>query len=449
MDRTEVKNKSNPLIRKLEKKLQTAKGEKAAWDIDTLKYELGYAYLDMGEIDKALDLFRGLSEETHKEEKFQGIFRAYVDSGRYDEARKLIPRLRRDFPESHSLLNSIGLYYYRTGDNYEALRYYDKAMEAAHAPEEILTVLYNKAIAFNQVRYFEEALKILKVLVELIDDDNHRIELAYCYSEKGEPKKAIKIYEDLEKKGVRTASVFGGLYCAYLKSGDYGKAFAVATAAVKKLPRSHPGLYENLAEAYQHAGVSGRKPPALKKALDVAHKGLEIFPGDDRLLKVRDSIEADARFLEEDLRMDAWRKNFRESSLTDDKKPVIVLARFKLLEDDDISEAMSDYVCEKEWFKVCSFYQFDDVNHVVLYRKYSWMGLDDYLGTVNRIKRGAKVIFLETDEKRRMQLNPETIEICKNRPFTILQCNMTFNRTRRKVTGVKWTDLLREVRSQV
>lgn|GEM_PF-6081518 len=442
MGKPEIKSKSNPLVRSLEKKLKQTRWIDPS-EADTLRCELGHAYLDCGEFEKALDLFRALPEDSCLEEKLQGIFRAYIDSRRFDDAKKLIPRISVNFPESYGLLNLLGLYHYRTDDCYEALHCFDRALKETSGPDEIATVLYNKAIALNQVGYFEEALKILKLLVEAVEDDGYMVELAYCYCEKGEPRKAIRIYEGLRKKGVLTINVYGGLYVAYTNSGDHAKALAVASAGVKRFPREYPGLYEDLAEAYRHAGLSERNPAALKKALDIARDGLEIFPGYERLVEVRASIEDDASFLEDDLRMDEWRKIFRESSLMEDKRPILVMLRFELGgdSDDQLFETMHDYLARKPWFQAGKMYDYDDADKVILYRKNVGMGLDDYLETTSKVKRGAKVVFLEVDGRRVEKLSPKTIELCKERPFTILQCTLKFNEKETRVTGAKWTRL--------
>lgn len=439
MDKTKAESISTPKIKKLEKKLKESKDKGIdEYAENTIKTELGQAYLDIGEIERALDLYSSLSEETHKEEKFQGIFRAYIESERYDEAKKLIPLILKDFSESFSLLNSLGLFYYRTGDNYEALRYFDKAKLVASDPEDTMTVLYNKAITLNQVGYYEEALKILKPFASALKDNNFATELAYCYTEKGEPKKAVEIYEGLRNDGVINSSMYGGLYCAYLKLGKYDKAFKIAKEGVKRLPQSHTGLYENLAEAYQRAGILKRDPSALKKAMNIVNKGLEIFPDDNRLLKVRNSNEEDTKFLEEDLKMDTWRQGFRESSLTEDKAPVLVLVPFSLSENnEDKLDNIFDYLGRKNWFNAGRLFSFDTENLTILYRKNIGLGLDDYL---EKVKKGARLIVLEIDIKKRFSLNERTISVCTEKNFSFLQCNVIC--VGRTIRGVIWSNLL-------
>jgi hypothetical protein len=237
-----------------------------------------------------------------------------------------------------------------------------------------------------------------------------------------------------EKRNAGTAAMWQKIHA---------KALAVASAGVKRFPREYPGLYEDLAEAYRHAGLSERNPAALKKALDIARDGLEIFPGYERLVEVRASIEDDASFLEDDLRMDEWRKIFRESSLMEDKRPILVMLRFELGgdSDDQLFETMHDYLARKPWFQAGKMYDYDDADKVILYRKNVGMGLDDYLETTSKVKRGAKVVFLEVDGRRVEKLSPKTIELCKERPFTILQCTLKFNEKETRVTGAKWTRL--------
>lgn len=444
MDTAKTENRVSSRVKRLERKLSES-GNKGSDEcsFNSLQNELGQAYLDMGHFEKALDIYKSLSEETHKEEKFQGLFRTYIESKRYDKAKGLIPSILKDLPDSSSLLNSIGLFYYRTGDNYEALRYFDRAQRASSSDLTILvTILYNKAMALNEVGYFEEAQKILEPLALSVEDSSFSTELAYSYLNNGKTEKAVDIYEALRKKHIISSSVYGGLYCAYLELEKHDRAFKIAEEGIRKLPRSYPSLYENLAEAYQWIGNTERKLVWLKKAITVVRKGLEIFPGDERLVGVLKSIEEHSKFLEEDLKQDAWRKRFKESSLTEDTAPVLILAPLSLVDgDEDDLDMIFGYLWKRKWFRDGRLFSFDIENHVILYRKNIGMELEDYIETTKKIKKGTKIILIEIDERKRYELRPKMSELCGKKALEFLQCTPVINGKTGRVLRLKWSDL--------
>ncbi len=70
--------------------------------------------------------------------------------------------------------------------------------------------------------------------------------------------------------GFESASVYGGLYCAYVKADLHHEAYMIAREGVEKIPDA-VGLYENLAEAARDLG-------SLEEANEVIQKGLILDP---------------------------------------------------------------------------------------------------------------------------------------------------------------------------
>lgn len=214
-------------------------------------------------------MYESLPWKSQGEERYYGITRELLEKKKYEEARSLLEEALTKYPESWSLLNSKGLVFQRTDNYYEALKYFERAL--AIVDNNNAAVLYNKALALNCLGYHEEAFKVLTELLEKAPDDpEYLVEMGYCNLQRKEPWAAIYYYRTAKEMGFETASVYGGLYCAYAEADLYHEAYMIAREGVEKIPDA-VGLYENLAEAARDLG-------SLEEANEVIQKGLALDP---------------------------------------------------------------------------------------------------------------------------------------------------------------------------
>ncbi|MBI4699154.1 MAG: tetratricopeptide repeat protein [Nitrospirae bacterium] len=289
-------------IKKLKKKIaatqkqaKIVKGKIAAGglagQLDNLKNSLAWQYLDLGEYDAGLALYRELPWQTQREAKYNGIARALIEMEYYDEAGRVLNKGLKRFPESTPLLVGMGLLLRRLGYEFDAFKYFERALE--FAPDD-KSALYDKALALNDLGYHEDALTILKGLVEVYPDDpEYIIELGQTFYSAGLPEDSIPFFQKAKGMGYPAPGIYGGLFCAYMDLGMKKEALDIAQEGIEKLPDGHPGLHENLAEGCKEFGC-------INEARDVLHEGLKKFPDDDGLKKLQKDIEDEADRPEKD-----------------------------------------------------------------------------------------------------------------------------------------------------
>lgn len=274
---------------KAKKELLPAKGNNSRnmdrGYIDDLKSQIAWLLLDAGEYKKGLVLYRTLPWRTHGEEKYNGMARALIETGYYDDARRLLEKGLSRFPESLPLLVAMGLLHRRLDDDFEALRYFEHALKLDPADK---NALFDQVVSLNGLGYYEDAAPILKDLIENDPDDpDYLIEMGYIHLCRGYPEKALPFYKKAQATGCLKWTIYDGLFWAYFNMDLKNDTIEIASEGIRKLPDSHSCLYENLSRVYSEMGW-------INEAKGVLKKGLEIFPDDENLKKLLKEIEDDA-----------------------------------------------------------------------------------------------------------------------------------------------------------
>lgn len=289
----ENKAKADREIRKLNAKVEKLRGKleettepkkktTLKCKLNDLLAEIGNLHLDQKEYDKAMNIYNSLPWRSHGEDRYYGSTRELIEKEEYKKARELFKEALEKYPKSSILLNSKGLLFYRMDDQYEALRYFDRAF--ALAVNDNTPMLYNKALSLNLLGYHEEAYKILADLLETSPDDaQYLVEMGYCNLEKKDPLAAIYYYRAAKELGLESAAVYGGLCCSYVDAGLIHEAYAIAKEGVEKIPDA-AGLYENLAESAMDLG-------RLDEADEVIQKGLALEPEYEPLKELQKTVK--------------------------------------------------------------------------------------------------------------------------------------------------------------
>lgn len=267
---------------KLEKTTEPKKKKTLKSELNDLLAQIGELHLDQKEYEKAMSIYNLLPWKSHGEQRYYGITRELIEKEEYEKASELFEEVLEKYPESSTLLNSMGLLLYRTDDQYEALRYFDQAL--AIEANDNTPMLYNKALSLNLLGYHEEAYKLLAGLLE-IDPDDHQylVEMGYCNLKRKEPWAAIYYYRTAKELGLESASVYGGLCCSYVDAGLRHEAYMIAKEGVEKIP-DDDRLYENFAEAAIDLG-------RLDEADEVIQKGLALEPENEPLKEFQQVVK--------------------------------------------------------------------------------------------------------------------------------------------------------------
>lgn len=264
------------LIRKIKNadvvKLKAAAGsedrKKTHKELDDLKAQLAWQYLEAKDFGKAAKIYDKLPKNTH--DSYCGKARIFIETQKYDEARTLLEEALVKFPDYVPVLNTLGILYNNTGDHYEALRYLDRAL--AIDPKNNQWSLHNKASALTFLGYYEEAHKNWTDLIEMMPDAPYYIvELANCDLQRGNPPAAIQSFRKAIESGYKSPRVYLGLCQAYSNMDCAYESFAMALEGVNKFPNQEPLLYAFL-------GTGHMKLEQFKEAKTAFQQGLALEP---------------------------------------------------------------------------------------------------------------------------------------------------------------------------
>jgi tetratricopeptide (TPR) repeat protein len=271
------------LFRKIEKaedKLKatvSSEGRKRAYkELDDLKAQLAWQYLEAKEFEKAAGIYDKLPKNTHNRDHYCGKARILIETQKYDEARKLLEEALLKFPDYVPLLNTLGILYNVTADYYEALRYFDQALTID--PPNNPWSLSNKVFALRSLGYYEEEHKLLVKLLES-DHDNpdFNAELAYCEGQRGNYPETVKGCKKLLENGYETPLLYTWLCQAYSNMDCAYESFATALEGVNKFPEQEALLYSFLGLGYMKLEQFEEAKTAFQQGLALDPES-ELFP---------------------------------------------------------------------------------------------------------------------------------------------------------------------------
>ena len=269
------------LIRKIENvevKLKAAAGsgdrKKTHKELDDLKAQLAWQYLEAKDFEKAAGIYDKLPKDTH--DSYCGKARIFIETQKYDEARTLLGEALIKFPDYVPVLNTLGILYNNTGDHHEALRYLDRAL--AIDPKNNQWSLNNKARALTFLGYYEEAHKNWNDLIEMLPDDpTYIVELANCELQRGNLPAAINGFRKAIESGYGTSRVYLSLCQAYSNMECAYESFATALEGVRKFPDQEPLLYSFLGLGYMKLDQFEEAKTAFQQGLALEPES-ELFP---------------------------------------------------------------------------------------------------------------------------------------------------------------------------
>ncbi len=277
-----MQNKINRLKARIEQTTDETQKQGLTEKLYDALWNLGDAQAEMGDYKEAEKIFRLLPQKTHGSQRYYGLSRILIDKEKYDEAASVLEKAISKYPDDWNLLNSMGLIYYRTDRQHEALTYFDRALALEN--EDNSAILYNKALSLNLLGYYEEGFGILSALLDKASDEPaYILEMGYCCSMKGRPWDAIHYYRKAKELGCRKAAVYGGLCCAYADAGLKREAYMIAYEGVSCIP-DDVRLYENCAQAALDLGLFEHAKMAIEG-------GNRIDPASERLKKIERDLD--------------------------------------------------------------------------------------------------------------------------------------------------------------
>jgi tetratricopeptide (TPR) repeat protein len=277
------------------KQLQQARSErqkrKLRGYIEDVKMDLAWALLDCGEPEKGLTLYISVRGVRYREGKYSGVGRALTEMKRYDEARRILEKGLKEFPESCALWTGLGNLNGALGDHFESLICFEAAIRCDS--EKGPGTLYNKGLALMGLESHSDAVSIFDHLIEEYPEEPlYLAERGNCALETGYPQEALQYYQKAmavyeESPDVHTGvCIYAGLCSAYIELGMKREATVIALEGLKRFPDGYSVLYYNAGAACM--GMGWRK-----EALEILKKGVEKFPHDDEVKEFLKGVEDD------------------------------------------------------------------------------------------------------------------------------------------------------------
>ena len=249
--------------------------------INSLKECIGWLLLDCCEYKEGLYFYRSLPWKNCAECKYVGIGRALMEMGYYVDAKRILKKGLKRFPESSYLWIILGFLHYRLDHNFEALKYFETALKFEPKNR---NAFYGKALSLNSLGCYEEAAEILINLIERWPDNHeYLLQMGYSLSVQGYDEDAISFYKRAKDKGYLSPNLYDGLYCTYMNLGLEEAALEMAEEGLREFP-DVPFMYANLCEGYFEKGW-------IDEARNVLQQGLKKFPFDESIKEILEKIE--------------------------------------------------------------------------------------------------------------------------------------------------------------
>jgi len=300
---TDWLNDSITALRNARGKLGRARSEatrnRLTSKISNLEKEIGRELLERGQYEEGLCYYRTLSEKETDEDICIGLSLALCELNRYAEAKELLDRSLKSYPDSAPLLLNMGNYYHQQ-DNFEkSLEYYEMA-RLVDPEDEAYQISCGNAL-FGLACY-DDACDIYVSLLEKcgsFPSPIYQIQLGYCNLNTGFSKVAAEFFKAaLENENadpdsacinadavlIRNADAYNGLFCAYNDMGLKDEAVNTLLEGLSTYPKQHSGLYHNL-------GIFYADMDWLSGAIDVVRRGLDIFPEDEDLISLLNALD--------------------------------------------------------------------------------------------------------------------------------------------------------------
>jgi len=280
---------------RIEKKIKETSSHRAKrnlkMELCDLKMGLGWWLMDCKRHEEALALMSTLPWRTWGEPMCNGISRALVGMGCFDEAKQVLEKGLSRYPKSYQLWVAMGVLQGDLGNHLESLKYFETALK--FAPEESWEASYNKVVALEKLGAHQDAAPILDDLIRRFPGNPKFILERGCSArELGYPAEALQYYQramelwEQDPDPVTGVGIYAELCSAYMDLGHKREAMEVAMEGLKRLPDEDSVLYNNVAATFLEMGWK-------QEAIEVLRRGIEKFPRDEELKNVFKDLEED------------------------------------------------------------------------------------------------------------------------------------------------------------
>lgn len=236
-----------------------------------IEQNIGKIYTDSGNFDKAIDVYKRLSEKLYGRQKaiiLMQLGDVLNKSGRYEEAGQV-------FEELTTLAPNETINYYIAGKFYEYTKNYKKAekmyLGALNVNPTYAQVLKRLVVVYLLQNKTQDALKYINMIDELEQDVDYYLLKAECYFIDKNYLTAVNILEAALKENPTNTQVLGFLASLYEEIKDYERTMELIKKAIEIEPEN-PVFQNFLGYMYADTGTN------LEEALVLIEKALKHDP---------------------------------------------------------------------------------------------------------------------------------------------------------------------------
>ena len=243
------------------------------FDVDEFEDIIDY-YLDDREFENAYEAARlGILQHTDSGELKIKLVHIHLEAGKPNLALEILnefSQIEKKDPE-YFLLKGTSLV--QLTNFREAEKCFDHALEASG--DDMVEVLINISIAFENARQYKYALKYLLMALELEPDNLSVIyDIAYYYERTSEYPRSISYYNLYLDQDPFSENVWYNLGVIYFKTNDWDKALECYDYAIAINP-SYGSAYFNKANIYANNGNYLRAIKVYNEFLEIEPKNLQ------------------------------------------------------------------------------------------------------------------------------------------------------------------------------
>lgn len=286
-----LREKYTFLQRELEKMKTGPRRQNLKEDLDDLKMELGWVLMDCGRYEEGLAFYQSIPWKTNGEQKCNGMARALTEMEYYDEARRILERGLKRYPDSYALWVAMGALHGCLGDDFESLKCFETAIQFAAGDNS--AGLYDKAFILMKLGCYGDAVSILNDLIKKNPKDpRYFADRGSCALDMGYSQEAIQYYQqamgvwELSPDIYTGVCIYSGMCSAYFELGMIDESMEIALEGLKKFPEEDAILYQNVGANFFQRGWQ-------REAVEILKKGIKKFPGDQELKKFLNDVEDD------------------------------------------------------------------------------------------------------------------------------------------------------------
>jgi tetratricopeptide (TPR) repeat protein len=196
-------------------------------------YNLGNAYFELDQLDKAVDAYmQALELDDSLERASYNLARVYLESGYVERGIELLEQLLENDPDNSILLNTLAYAYTLNGENTEALSIYQDVLSENEYDK---NALYNSGVLYWNMEEYSKAEQQFESLYSLTPENKTLLyNLGMLELDMENREKGVRYLNAYIEAGGEKIEAFNVLGDAYRQEEYYNKALSMYNHVLEK-----------------------------------------------------------------------------------------------------------------------------------------------------------------------------------------------------------------------